>query len=163
MIRVGIGFDAHRFDDSRVLVLGGVEIPGSPGLSGHSDADVLSHAVADAVLGAAGLGDLGDHFPDDERWAGASSLQILARAAVLITAEGWTVVSVDATVIAERPKLSPYRDEMRLNIAKALGVHPGEFSVKATTTDGMGFTGRGEGIAAMAIAALQRPDPEPPK
>lgn len=163
MIRVGIGFDAHRFDESRPLVLGGVEIPGSPGLAGHSDADVLAHAVADAILGAAGLGDLGDHFPNDDAWRDASSLKILERAAVLITTEGWTVASVDATVIAERPALAPYREEMRLNIAEALGVYSGEFSVKATTTDGMGFTGRGEGIAAMAVAALHRPDPEPSK
>ena len=163
MIRVGIGFDAHRFDASRPLVLAGVTIPGAPGLSGHSDADVLSHAVADALLGAAQLGDLGDHFPNDARWKDASSLEILEKTAEMIVDDAWTVASLDATIIAERPALAPFREEMRRNIAKAVGVDSGEFSVKATTTDGMGFTGRGEGIAALVVAALFRPDPDSPK
>jgi 2-C-methyl-D-erythritol 2,4-cyclodiphosphate synthase len=163
VIRVGIGFDAHRFDDARPLVLGGVVIPDSPGLAGHSDADVLAHAIADALLGAAQLGDLGEHFPNDERWKEASSVAILEETSRMIADEGWTVASVDATVIAERPALAPFRDAMRSNIAKAIGVYSGEFSVKATTTDGMGFTGRGEGIACMVVAALYRPDPEPSK
>lgn len=161
MIRVGIGFDAHRFEGSRPLILGGVTIPEHVGLAGHSDADVLAHAIADALLGAAGLGDLGEHFPNDARWKDASSIEILEQTSRMIKEEGWTVASVDATVIAEEPPLAPYRDEMRLNIATAIGVYSGEFSVKATTTDGMGFTGRGEGIAALVVAALFRNDPEP--
>jgi 2-C-methyl-D-erythritol 2,4-cyclodiphosphate synthase len=163
VIRVGVGFDAHRFDASRPLVLGGVTIPDHAGLSGHSDADVLSHAVADALLGAARLGDLGEHFPDDSRWKDASSIEILEVVARMVEEDGWSVASVDATVITEEPALAPYRDEMRMKVAKALGVYSEELSVKATTTDGMGFTGRGEGIASLVVAALFRPDPEPPK
>ncbi len=158
-----MGFDAHRFDETRPLVLGGVTIPDHAGLSGHSDADVLSHAVADALLGAAQLGDLGDHFPNDARWKDRSSLEILQETSRLVQAEGWTITSVDATVIAEAPQLAPYREQMRANVAKAIGVQQGGFSVKATTTDGMGFTGRGEGIASLVVAALFRRDPEPTK
>jgi 2-C-methyl-D-erythritol 2,4-cyclodiphosphate synthase len=158
-----MGFDAHRFDESRPLVLGGVTIPAHAGLAGHSDADVLTHAVADALLGAAQLGDLGEHFPNDARWKDVSSLEILEETSRLIHEGGWTVASVDATVIAEAPAMAPYGDEMRRNIAKAIGVSSREISVKATTTDGMGFTGRGEGIASLVVAALFRRDPEPPK
>ena len=156
MSRVGLGFDAHTFDASRRLVLGGVSIPDSPGLAGHSDADVLSHAIADALLGAAGLGDLGSNFPGDDRWRDASSLLILEETAVRLSNEGWTIVNIDATVVAEVPRLGPYRDQMSGAIAGALGVVPGIVSVKATTTDRMGFTGRAEGIAAMAVASIER-------
>lgn len=156
MIRVGIGCDAHAFDPDRRLVLGGLTIPDSPGLAGHSDADVLCHAIADALLGAACLGDLGDRFPDDERWRDASSVEILEQAGTAVGEAGWRVANVDATVVARAPRLSPYRREMALNIAAALHIEVGAVSVKATTTDGLGFTGRNEGIAAVAVAALHR-------
>jgi 2-C-methyl-D-erythritol 2,4-cyclodiphosphate synthase len=156
VIRAGLGFDAHPFVAGRPLVIGGVTLPGEPGLSGHSDADVLCHAIADAVLGAAGLGDLGQRFPADERWADASSLEILATSSGDVVAEGWTIQSIDATVIAERPRLSSHRAEMERNIADALRIDATQVSVKSTTTDGMGFTGRGEGIAALAVAVVER-------
>ncbi|MGH2808342.1 MAG: 2-C-methyl-D-erythritol 2,4-cyclodiphosphate synthase [Actinomycetota bacterium] len=156
MTRVGLGFDAHAFDASRRLVLGGVLIPDSPGLEGHSDADVLCHSIADALLGAAGLGDLGSSFPDDDTWRDASSLLILEETARMVAAAGWTISNVDATVVGEAPRLAPYRDQMTGAISEALGVIAGIVSVKATTTDRMGFTGRSEGIAAMAVAALER-------
>lgn len=155
-LRVGSGFDAHGRDSARPLVLGGVEIPGAPGLAGHSDADVVCHAIADALLGAAGLGDLGAHFPGDERWRHASSLDILRTIAALLAGEGWRVVNIDATVVAEFPRLAPQRASMAANVAGALGVRPEAVSIKATTTDGLGFTGRSEGIAAFAVALLQR-------
>jgi 2-C-methyl-D-erythritol 2,4-cyclodiphosphate synthase len=151
-VRAGIGFDVHRFDPSRRLILGGVTIPDSDGLAGHSDADVLSHAVADAVLGAARLGDIGEHFPDsDEQWRGASSIDLLAHVAAMLTGR---VVSIDATVLIERPKLAPYREEMCRNIAEALGIAPEAVNVKASTTEGLGTVGRGEGAACMAIALI---------
>jgi 2-C-methyl-D-erythritol 2,4-cyclodiphosphate synthase len=156
MIRAGLGFDAHPFEQSRVLILGGVEIPGSPGLEGHSDADVLSHAVADGLLGAAGLGDLGARFPDDERWRGASSLSILKETAGALAEGGWWIVNVDATVIAQAPRLQPHRDEMIQNLAAALGIGTGNVSIKATTTDHLGFVGRSEGIAALAVVLIER-------
>ena len=154
-MRVGFGFDAHAFDASQRLVIGGVFIPDSPGLSGHSDADVLCHSIADALLGAVGLGDLGTLFPNDDRWRGAPSLDILAETAAAIRKVRWDIVNVDSTVIAENPRLAPYRDEMEANIGTALGVGDGVVSVKATTSDGMGFTGRREGIAAMAVALVE--------
>ena len=154
-MRVGFGFDAHAFDASQRLVLGGVLIPDSPGLSGHSDADVLCHSVADAVLGAVGLGDLGTLFPNDDRWRGASSLDILAETAAEIRKVRWEIVNVDSTVVAENPRLAPYRAEMETNIARALGIGDRVVSVKATTSDGMGFTGRREGIAAMAVVLVE--------
>ena len=156
MIRVGQGFDAHAFDEGRPLVLGGVEIPDSPGLSGHSDADVLSHAVADALLGAAHLGDLGKIFPADDRWRDASSLDILRHSAGLLREAGWRCVNVDSTIVAERPKLAPYIAGMESNLVAALALEPGAVSVKATTTDGLGATGRGGGIAAFAVVLVQR-------
>ncbi len=153
MIRVGQGYDVHAFAPDRPLVIGGVTIPHTQGLAGHSDADVLSHAVADALLGAAALGDLGQHFPDDDRWSGASSLEILAETARML--EGaWTISNIDSTVVAEAPRLGPHRDVMRENIARALGVDVGVVSVKATSTDSIGFTGRREGIAAFAVAVI---------
>jgi 2-C-methyl-D-erythritol 2,4-cyclodiphosphate synthase len=154
-VRVGFGFDAHSFDEGRPLLLGGIEIPGSPGLAGHSDADVLSHAVADALLGAAGLGDLGDRFPHEERWKDASSLEILSEVSALLRDRGAAVVNVDATVIAEQPRLGPHREQMIEKIAHALGIERGLVSVKATTTDEMGFTGRREGMAAFAVALVE--------
>lgn len=155
-MRVGLGVDAHAFDDSsRTLVLGGVAIPHDRGLGGHSDADVLSHAVADALLGAAGLGDLGEMFPATDEWRDASSIRLLSDVSARLHAAGWTVVNVDATVIAREPKLAPYREQMAARIAEAVQVDAGSVSVKATTTDGLGFTGRGEGIACMAVAQIE--------
>lgn len=152
--RVGLGFDSHAFDSRRSLVLGGVVIPDSPGLSGHSDADVLSHAIADALLGAGRLGDLGTMFPADDRWREASSLDILRTAAAALSDHGCRIENVDATVVAQSPRLGPYRDDMAAAIARALGISPAEVSIKATTTDGLGFTGREEGIAAIAVALV---------
>jgi 2-C-methyl-D-erythritol 2,4-cyclodiphosphate synthase len=158
-MRVGIGFDVHAFDSSRPLVVGGVHIEGAPGLAGHSDADVLCHAIADAMLGAANLGDLGSHFPDsDATWKGASSLDILARVHGLLADAGLVVASVDATVLLEAPKLAPYREEMCKKIAEAIGAEADRVSVKATTTEGLGTVGRGEGAACMAVALLREAD-----
>ncbi len=155
-MRVGVGFDAHRLAPGRPLILGGVEIPHERGLEGHSDADVLTHAIADALLGAAGLGDLGAVFPsEDPRWLGASSLDLLATVAGMLAGEYLGIGNVDAVVIAQQPSLAPYRDRMRSGLASALGVQVAAVSVKATTTDGMGFTGRGEGIAATAVVLVQ--------
>ena len=150
-MRVGIGFDAHRFEAGRMLVLGTIAIDHDRGLAGHSDGDVLTHAIVDAILGAAGLGDIGTHFPSsDERWKDADSLIFLQELSVLGLA-GFEVVNVDATVICEEPRLEPYRFKMQEALTSAIGA---EVSVKATTTDTMGFTGRGEGIAAIAVASL---------
>jgi 2-C-methyl-D-erythritol 2,4-cyclodiphosphate synthase len=154
MSRVGLGFDSHAFDADRPLILGGVEIPGSPGLAGHSDADVLTHAVADALLGAAGLGDIGDRFPATAELEGANSLGLLRECTAAIRVAGWSVVNVDCTLIAEQPRLTPYRERMIENLAAALDASTNDVSIKATTTDGMGFTGRGEGIAAIAVAMI---------
>lgn len=155
MIRAGIGFDVHRFDPSRPLVLGGVTIPGGPGLAGHSDADVLSHAVADACLGAAALGDIGTHFPDtDLRWKDADSIELLRRVAGLLAEHGFAVTSVDATLLLEAPKIGPHTVRMRENMAAALGIDAGAVGVKATTAEGLGTVGRGEGAACMAVALV---------
>ena len=154
MIRVGTGFDVHAFDEGRPLIIGGVLVPDAPGLGGHSDADVLSHAITDALLGAAGLGDLGALYPATDEWKDASSLSILSDAAARARDSGWVVANVDCTVIAEYPKLGAFKDEMRVNLARALELAPTAVSVKATTTDGLGFTGRGEGIAAQAVVLL---------
>jgi 2-C-methyl-D-erythritol 2,4-cyclodiphosphate synthase len=156
VIRTGIGFDAHRFDETRRLVLGGIEIASSPGLAGHSDADVLSHAIADALLGAARLGDLGTMFPNDERWRDAPSSAILEATAGALRKEGWTICNIDATVIAEEPRLAPHRESMIDQVALALGIEAACVWIKATTTDGLGFTGRAEGIAALATALVER-------
>jgi len=154
--RFGIGFDAHRLVAGRRLVLGGVEIAHERGLEGHSDADVLVHAVIDALLGAAGLGDIGLHFPDDdERWRDADSLDLLRRVSGLLDDGGLTVVHVDATVLAEAPKVSPHRDAMRAALADALGIEDGAVNVKATRGEGMGFVGRQEGIEALAVATVE--------
>ena len=155
MTRIGFGFDAHAFGEGRPLVIGGVTIPDAAGLEGHSDADVLSHAIADAVLGAARLGDLGTLFPSDDEWAGASSLVILSATTQAARDSGWVVGNIDATVIAERPRLTPFRAEMISNIAAACAIDQERVSVKATTSDGLGFAGRGEGIAALAAVLLE--------
>jgi 2-C-methyl-D-erythritol 2,4-cyclodiphosphate synthase len=161
-MRIGSGVDVHAFGDDRELVIGGVKIPYERGLAGHSDADVLCHAIADAVLGAAGLGDLGGMFPDDPRWKDASSIDLLRTVCEAARAEGWEVANVDATVVAAAPRLAPFKEEMRANVAMAIGVDRGAVSVKATTTDGLGFTGRGEGIAAMATVLLDAAAGETP-
>ena len=149
MSRAGIGIDSHAFAPGRRLVLGGVEIPHDQGLQGHSDADVLAHAITDALLGAAGLGDIGQHFPDtDERWRDADSMELLR----VVVARVGAVEHVDCTVMMERPKLSPHRDAIRASLEAALGC---TVNVKATTGEGMGFVGRGEGVAALAVATLR--------
>jgi 2-C-methyl-D-erythritol 2,4-cyclodiphosphate synthase len=158
MTLCGIGYDVHRFIEGRPLVLGGVEIPHTHGLDGHSDADVLAHAIADAVLGAIGERDIGFHFPNsDQSIRGISSLEILRRAAALVAERGGRVVNIDATLIAEAPKISPHVAAMRANLAVALGLDPRRVGVKATTNERMGFLGRGEGIAAMAVASVEEP------
>lgn len=156
-MRIGIGADFHRLEQGLPLVLGGVAIEWPEGLLGHSDADVLTHAVIDALLGAAALGDIGRHFPDtDARYAGVSSLELLGEVRTLIAEEGWSVGNIDSVVVAEKPRLAPYLDEMRSRIAAACGVPADAVSVKATTSEGMGFTGRGEGIEARAAVLITR-------
>lgn len=154
-VRVGLGVDVHAFDESRPLIVGGVLIPDSQGLGGHSDADVLCHAVTDALLGAARLGDLGALYPGSDEWRDASSLSILADAVRRAREAGWRVVNVDATIIAERPCMTPHKDAMAENLARTLEVDAGSVSIKATTSDGLGFTGRGEGIAAQAVVLVE--------
>jgi len=157
MMRVGLGFDAHRLTAGRPLILGGVEIEHPLGLLGHSDADVLTHAIGDALLGAAGLGDLGRHFPDaDPAYKNISSLVLLERIMALVADRGFRVVNVDATVMAEHPRLAPHFPRMAANLAPILGVDPAEVSLKATTTERMGFTGREEGMAALALVLLEK-------
>jgi 2-C-methyl-D-erythritol 2,4-cyclodiphosphate synthase len=151
----GIGYDCHRFAEGRRLVLGGVELEHDRGLEGHSDADVLTHAIIDAMLGACALGDIGEHFPDtDARYAGADSLALLRATVGLMRDAGFRVLHVDATVVLERPKLAPVRERMRTTLAGALGIDVGHVSVKATRGEGMGFVGREEGIAALALATV---------
>jgi 2-C-methyl-D-erythritol 2,4-cyclodiphosphate synthase len=155
--RVGIGYDAHRFSGARALVLGGVEIPGVPGLQGYSDSDVLTHAVIDAVLGAAALGDIGRLYPDtDPSYEGADSIELLRDAVSKLGEAGWQVVNVDATVICERPKVAGHAADMAQRLAGALGVDAEQVSIKGTTNEGMGFTGREEGIATIAVAQVER-------
>jgi 2-C-methyl-D-erythritol 2,4-cyclodiphosphate synthase len=159
VIRTGIGIDSHRFEPGRPLILGGVDIPHELGLAGHSDADVLTHAVIDALLGAACLGDIGQHFPDtDPRYKDADSLELLRTVVVFLEEQRYAVQHVDTTVMMERPKLSPYRDGIRATLAGALGVGLDQVNVKATTGEGMGFVGRGEGVAALAVATLAQAD-----
>ena len=155
-MRFGIGYDIHPFDPARLLVLGGVKIEGTWGLRGHSDADVVLHAVADALLGAAALGDLGEHFPDrDPAWKDVASAVILAEVVAKVRARGYLPGNVDVTVVAERPRIAPYRAAMRERISDLLGLPPEAVSVKATTNEGLGALGRGEGIAALAVASLR--------
>ena len=156
-LRIGHGYDVHRLTEGRALILGGVEIPYEKGLLGHSDADVLTHAVMDALLGAAALGDIGKLFPDsDAAYKGISSIELLKRVKARLSESGFEAVNLDATILAQAPKLAPYRDEMRGNIACALDIPVSRVSVKATTEEGLGFTGSGEGIAAHAIALLEQ-------
>ena len=155
-MRIGHGYDVHRLTEGRKLILGGVEIPYEKGLLGHSDADVLLHAIMDALLGAAALGDIGLHFPDsDEKYKGISSVELLKKVRRLLLEKGYTVNNVDSTIIAQAPKLRPYIDEMRKTIANALLLPIDDVSVKATTEEGLGFTGNGEGIAAQAVCLIE--------
>ncbi len=159
MLRIGHGFDVHAFAEGRPLVLGGVHVPCERGLAGHSDADVVAHAVMDAVLGALRAGDIGKLFPDtDPAYEGADSLGLMREVAALVRERGWRVVDVDCTIAAQAPKLAPHREEMRANMAAALGVPTDSVGVKATTTERLGFVGREEGIAAWAVALLERAD-----
>ena len=159
MLRIGHGFDVHAFAEGRRLVLGGVDVPSERGLAGHSDADVVAHALMDAALGALRAGDIGKLFPDtDSAYEGADSLVLMRRVAELATARGWRIADADCTIAAQAPKLAPYRDEMRANMAAALGVPVEAVGVKATTTERLGFVGREEGIAAWAVVLLERVD-----
>lgn len=156
-MRVGHGYDSHRFADGRPLILGGVEIPHERGLGGHSDADAVAHAVTDALLGAAGLGDIGRHFPpSDPAWKDADSMDLLARALRVLEASNFQVVNVDVTVVAEAPRIGPHAAAMQARLAQVLGIAPDQVSVKGKTNEGMGWIGRGEGIAAFAVALLDR-------
>ena len=162
-MRVGIGYDVHKFAEGRKLILGGVEIPYGKGLLGHSDADVIVHAIMDALLGAAALGDIGQHFPDtDPAYEGISSIALLEKVGALLSDEGYEVGNIDSILIAQQPKLMPYLSAMRRNIAGALRLSPGQVSVKATTEEHLGFTGRGEGIAAQAVCLLHSRRDLPP-
>ena len=158
-LRIGHGYDVHRLSEGRRLILGGVDVPYEKGLLGHSDADVLTHAVMDALLGAAALGDIGKLFPDtDEAYRGISSIVLLEKVAETLRAAGWSVVNLDATILAQRPKLAPYREAMRENLARALSLDVSCVSVKATTEEGLGFTGEGLGMASHAVALLEKID-----
>lgn len=157
-MRIGMGYDVHRLVENRDLVLGGVKIPYEKGLLGHSDADVLLHAIMDALLGAAALGDIGKHFPDtDPAYQGADSLLLLGKVGELLEGEGFLIENIDATIIAQAPKMRPYIDTMQENIARTLGIDVRQINVKATTEEGLGFTGTGEGISAQAICMLTSP------
>lgn len=156
-MRIGYGYDVHRFAENRKLIIGGVDIPYSLGLDGHSDADVLLHAISDALLGAAALGDIGTHFPDtDPEYSGADSLVLLKRVVELLDKKGYEVGNIDALIVAQAPKMAPYIDEMRENIAKVCAVSPDDVNVKATTEEKLGFTGRKEGIAAHAAVLIEK-------
>ncbi len=154
-MRVGMGYDVHKLVEGRKLILGGVEIPHTKGLLGHSDADVLVHAIMDALLGAAALGDIGTHFPDtDEAYAGISSMTLLERTGELLAQENYAIENIDATIIAQQPKLRPFITQMEENIARVLSIEKGQINIKATTEEGLGFTGNGQGMAAQAVCAL---------
>lgn len=155
-MRVGMGYDVHRLTEGRKLILGGVEISYEKGLLGHSDADVLVHAVMDALLGAAALGDIGQHFPDtDPRYSGISSLKLLEHVGTLLEEHGFSVGNIDAVIIAQKPKMAPHIPQMRENIARTLGIAVSQVNVKATTEEGLGFTGQGEGISSQAVCLLE--------
>ena len=154
-MRVGMGYDVHKLTEDRKLILGGVEIPYEKGLLGHSDADVLLHAIMDALLGAAALGDIGKHFPDnDPAYKGADSLMLLGRVGEILSEEGYVIENIDSTIIAQKPKMAPHIEQMRRNIADTLGLDISRVNVKATTEEGLGFTGTGEGISAQAVALI---------
>jgi len=164
MVRSGIGYDIHRLVNGRKLVLGGVDIPHARGLEGHSDADVLTHAIADALLGAAGDRDIGHHFPNsDESIRGIDSQEILRRVQAILTGKSFAIVNIDSSLIAEEPKISPHISAMRERLAQTLNIPPDRIAIKATTNEGLGFIGRGEGIAAMAIATLEKVEPRFPE
>lgn len=157
-MRIGMGYDVHRLTENRKLIIGGVDIPYEKGLLGHSDADVLLHAIMDALLGAAALGDIGKHFPDtDPAYKGADSMKLLQQVAILLESECYLIENIDATIIAQAPKMRPYIDTMRQNIAYALSIDISQVNIKATTEEGMGFTGTGAGISAQAICMLTSP------
>lgn len=154
---MGTGYDSHRFDTERLLILGGVTIPDHPGLAGHSDADAVAHAVTDAILGASGAGDIGTHFPPtDDRWEGADSIELLRRAAEVVREQGYRVGNVDITVVCESPKIGPHASAMARRLGEAIGVPPGDVSVKGKSNEGLGWIGRGEGIAVHAVAIVAR-------
>lgn len=156
-MRVGMGYDVHRLVEDRKLILGGVEIPYEKGLQGHSDADVVVHAIMDALLGAAALGDIGKHFPDtDPQYKGISSIRLLEHVAALLDEKQFVIENIDATIVAQQPKMRPYIDEMIKNVADALNLMPDQVNIKATTEEGLGFTGRGEGISSQAVCALEK-------
>ncbi len=156
-MRVGTGYDVHRLTDDRKLIMGGVEIPYEKGLLGHSDADVLLHAIMDALFGAAGMGDIGKHFPDsDPAYKGISSIKLLDKAGQLLDEAGYVIENIDATIIAQRPKMRPYIAQMIENISETLKLEPGQVNIKATTEEGLGFTGSGEGIAAQAVCLIEK-------
>jgi 2-C-methyl-D-erythritol 2,4-cyclodiphosphate synthase len=156
-LRVGIGLDAHAFSDETGLVLAGVDFPGERGLAGHSDGDVVAHALIDAILGAAGLGDIGELFPSgDPQWLDASSIRLLQRAYEVVRGAGWTLVNADCVLIGEQPRIAPVREAMQARLAGSMGVELDRVAVRATTTDGLGFAGRGEGLVAQAVALLGR-------
>ena len=156
-MRIGMGYDVHRLTEGRKLILGGVEIPYEKGLLGHSDADVLLHAIMDALLGAAALGDIGKHFPDtDPQYKGISSIRLLEHVGALLEEQGYLIENIDATIIAQRPKMRPHIDQMRQNIADALNIETDQVNVKATTEEGLGFTGTGEGISSHAVCAIEK-------
>ncbi|MDC7288117.1 2-C-methyl-D-erythritol 2,4-cyclodiphosphate synthase [Blautia schinkii] len=155
-MRIGMGYDVHKLTEGRDLILGGVNIPWEKGLLGHSDADVLIHAVMDALLGAAALGDIGKHFPDtDPAFKGISSILLLEHVAGLLREHGYQVGNIDAVIIAQKPKMAPHIPQMRINMARALGIRESQLNIKATTEEGLGFTGRGEGIASQAVCLLE--------
>jgi 2-C-methyl-D-erythritol 2,4-cyclodiphosphate synthase len=159
-MRIGIGYDVHRLEDERPLMLGGVRVPSPRGLRGHSDGDVLIHAIIDALLGAAGLPDIGQQFPDsDPRYQDISSLSLLRRAGELVRGEGFSIINVDATLVAEAPRVAPHVKAMREGMGEALGIAPGRLGIKAKTGEGLGFVGRGEGMAALAAALLEESHP----
>jgi 2-C-methyl-D-erythritol 2,4-cyclodiphosphate synthase len=156
-VRIGIGLDAHAFSEDAALVLGGVDFPGERGLAGHSDGDVVAHALIDAILGAAGLGDIGELFPSgDPQWLDASSIRLLQRAYEVVRGAGWELVNADCVLVGEEPRIAPVRDAMGARLAGAMGVEIDRVTVRATTTDKLGFTGRGEGLAAQAVALVRR-------
>lgn len=155
-MRIGFGYDSHRFDPARRLILGGVAIPGAPGLAGHSDGDAVAHAVMDALLGAAGAGDIGTHFPpDDPRWKDADSMVLLARTARLLAGRGYRVVNVDVTIVCEKPRIAPHARAMGERLAAAMEIDSGQVSIKAKTNEGLGWVGAGEGLAAWAVALVE--------
>jgi len=156
MHRIGFGFDAHRFTEDRKLIIGGVEIPYELGLSGHSDADVLTHAICDALLGALGIGDIGSHFPDsDPKWKDVSSLALLDKTIDMLRNANFEIENIDSTIVCEKPRIAPHIKSIKEKLSNITGLEPGRLGIKATTTDGMGFTGRGEGIAAYAVVIIK--------